>query len=279
MWQKINIFVRTHTVLSVFLLMVLFSLLTTAAGLPILIGDIVGETIGMPVFIAYQLVLSVIGIFLMKKLQVLDEDDFKFKNIGKGFLLGWVMLLIAAIMFVMNLTSPPEGGFLTPTPLYLITVILYPFIVSALFEEVVFRGLVLKILLKKMGGSKKGIIGAFITSAALFGVVHSVHLFWDTPLSVFSSVVFATGGGFFLGAIYLRTKTLIVPILLHALFNLSSMIFWAFTLNGPSTVTEQTLADFGMVFLLGVLPLTIAAFVLLRKVRPEEIVRPSVSLS
>ena len=197
MWQKINNFVRMHTVLSVLLLMVLFILLTTAVGLPILIGGIVEETIGMPIYIAYQLVLSVICIFLMKKLQVLDDNDFKFINIGKGFLLSWVIFLLAAVQFVLGLTSPPESGFLTPTPLYLITVILYPFIVSGLFEEVLFRGLVLKILLRKTGGTKKGIIGAFIISAALFGVVHSVHLFWDAPLGVFSSIVFATAGGFF----------------------------------------------------------------------------------
>ena len=168
----------------------------------------------------------------------------------------------------MNRTSPPEGGFLTPEPLYPIIVILYPFIVSALFEEVVFRGLVLKMLLRKMGGTKKGIVIAFITSATLFGIVHSVHLFWDTPFSVFSSVIFAAAGGFFLGAIYLRTKTLVAPILLHALFNLASMVFLAFTPNTLTTPVEETLADFLVVFFVGIVPLTIAAFVMLRKVEP-----------
>ena len=271
MWQKINNFVQKHTVLSVFLLLVLLLLLTTAGGLSIIAGDIVEETVGMPIFIVYQLALSIICIFLMRKLHVLNENDFKFINIGNGFLLSWVMLLLAAVQFVSGLSSPPEGGFLKPTPFYLITVILYPFIVSGLFEEVLFRGLVLKILLKKTGGTKNGIIGAFVISATLFGIVHSVNLFWEAPLTVFSSVVFATGGGFFLGAIYLRTKTLIAPILLHGLFNLSSMIWWAFTPNGPTSTSETTLADFLVTFLIAVLPLVIASFVLLRKVDPEGI--------
>jgi len=93
-----------------------------------------------------------------------------------------------------------------------------------------------------------------------------VNLLWDEPLAVFSTVVFATGGGFFLGAIYLRTKTLIVPVLLHGLFNLSGMIWWAFTSEGPASASATTLADFAVTFLIAVLPLTIASYVLLRKV-------------
>jgi len=266
MWQKINNFVRTHTILSVFLLLVIFLLLTMVTGLLFITGDIVEEAVGMQIFIVSQFTLSVICIFLMKKLEVFDETDLKFINIGKGFLLSWVMLLLAAVQFISGIFSPPEGGFLTPTPLYLITVILYPFIVSGLFEEVLFRGLVLKILLKKTGETKKGIFSAFAISAALFGVAHSVNLLWDEPLAVFSTVVFATGGGFFLGAIYLRTKTLIVPVLLHGLFNLSGMIWWAFTSEGPASASATTLADFAVTFLIAVLPLTIASYVLLRKV-------------
>ena len=254
---------------SAFLLTAIFILLTTAVGLPLIRGGIVDKTIGMPIYIAYQIVLAAIGIYLMKKLQLLDPGDFSFKNAGKGFALGWVMLLLAALLFVSGLTSPPSGGFITPDPLFLIIVILYPFIVSGLFEEVVFRGIVLKILLKKMGGTKKGIINALIVSALFFAVVHSVHLLWDTPLTVFSDVVIAAAGGIFFGAIYLRAKTLIAPILLHGFFNLfASMIWWAFTAKGPESVAETTPDDLAAVGI-AVLPLLIAAFVLLRKVRPE----------
>ena len=270
MWQKINDFVHANTVFSALLFTVFFLLLTTAVGLPVVSGGIVVEAIGMPIFIAYQLALSLTGIWFMRKLHLLDADDFRFRNIGKGFLLGWVVLLLTILNFVLNFTSPPEGGFLAPAPLFLLTVILYPFIVSGLFEEVVFRGIVLKMLLRKMGGTKKGIISTFIISAALFGIVHCVHLFWVAPLTVFSDVILATAGGMFLGAIYLRTKTLIAPILLHGLFNLSSMIWWAFTSNGPVSAVETTLADVVTIILIGVIPLIIAAFVLLGKVKPEE---------
>jgi len=272
MWKRINKFVRAHTVLSAFLLTVFFALLTMTGGLLFILGNIVEEITGIQIYIAWQLVLSVIGIWFMKKLQVIDEGDFKFKNIGKGFLLSWVILLLAAVMFVLGLISPPESGFLTPSLLYLITVIIYPFIVSGLFEEVVFRGILLKILLKKMGGTKKGIISAFIISAVVFGAAHSVHIIWKNPLELVGDIIFPIAGGMFLGAIYLRTKTLIAPILIHGLFNLfaGGMIWWAFTSKGPVSSVETTLADV-ITVLIVTLPIVITAFVLLRKVKPDEI--------
>ena len=66
MWQKINDFVQRHTVFSVFLLLVIFLLLTMVAGLQIIAGNKVEDAIGMPIFIVYQFVMSVICIFLMK---------------------------------------------------------------------------------------------------------------------------------------------------------------------------------------------------------------------
>ena len=260
---------RANAGLSAFLLAVFFLLLTSAVAVPLLLKGRVEPTIGLPLYIVWQLLLSALGILFIKKLQVAEVADFRFKNIGQGFLLGWVALLLAVIMLAVNITSPPQGGFLSPQPLYLLTVIIYPFIVSGLFEEVVFRGLVLKILLRKMGRTKKGIANAIIISAGIFAVGHGLHLLWQPPLTVLSDLIFPLAGGMFLAAIYLRIKTLIVPILLHGLLNLAGMISWAFTSLGPVSPAETTLADIITITLIGALPLIIATFVLLRKVEPS----------
>ena len=266
MWQKINSFVRANTVLSAFFFSAVFLLLSVAVGLPTMEGGM-ERKIGMPILAAYQVVLALIGILLMRKLQVLDKNDFKFINIGKGFLLGWIVLVLSSIMVLFGLLNR-SAYFITPELLFLLTVILFP-LSTGLLEEVVFRGIVLKILLRKTGGTKKGIISAFIISAALFAVVHLIHLIWKGPIDVAGDLLFAIAGGMFLGAIYLRTKTLIVPILLHWLMNLSGGIFDAFT--GPGyTVPEATLDNVIIITLIAALPLVIAAFVLLRKVEPLE---------
>ena len=264
MWRKINNFVRMNAILTAFLLTAFFMLLSTAVGLPTMQGGM-ERNIGMPIMTVYQLILAAIGILFMRKLQVLDEGDFKFKSIGKGLLLGWIVFVLMAIMVFTSFVNLSEY-FIKPEPLFLLTVILFPFS-TGLLEEVVFRGLVLKVLLRKTGGTKKGIIKAFIISAVFFGVVHSIHLFWTTPLDVLFSVTFAMAGGMLLGAVYLRTKTLIVPILLHSLLNLSGGIFDAFT-SSEYTATQITLADVILFTLIGTLPIIITALVLLRKVKP-----------
>jgi len=225
------------------------------------------EAIGIPIFTAYQIILAAIGILFMRKLQVLDEGDFKFKNVGKGLLLGWLFFVLMIIIVLTNFSNRSEY-IIKPEPLFLLIVILFPFS-TGLLEEVVFRGVVLKILLRKMGGTKKGIINAFIISAALFAIVHSVHLIWTNPIEVVGDLLFAIAGGMFLGAVYLRTKTLIAPILLHGLNNLSSSIFLAFT-SPEYTAGEATPEDVITMAII-IIPIIIAAFVLLRKVRPEEI--------
>jgi len=273
MWKKINDFVQAHTILSAFLLTVLFMLPILAAGLSLIIG--MGQMKGLPIFTVFQIVLTAACILLMQKLDVFDKKDFGFKNAGKGLLLGWITYVFVIISFVINLTSPPEGGYIAPNPLFLVTVILAPFIGTGLFEETLIRGLVLKILLKKKGDTKKGIITACVISAVLFGVAHLTNLVWVDPISVISQVFYATAGGIFFGAIYLRTKTLMAPILLHGLMNVSSQIFDAFT--GPDFISQRDANPTGaaetvVTTLIIVVLYLIPAFVLLRKVKPVEIV-------
>jgi len=65
--------------MSAFLFVVLFTLLLTAVGLPTMQGGI-ELNVGMPILTAYQFILAIICILFMRKLRVLDEDDFKFKR-------------------------------------------------------------------------------------------------------------------------------------------------------------------------------------------------------
>lgn len=266
MWQRVNNFVRKHTVLSAFLFAALFTLLTAAGGLPLMSNPAMDQRIGIPAFTVYQVVLAATGIILMRKLLLLDASDFKFKNVGKGLFLGWFIFVLMAVIVVTSFSSRSEY-FIKPEPLFLLTVILFPFS-TGLLEEVVYRGIILKMLLRKRSGTKKGILYAFVVSSVLFGVVHSVHFIWTTPLAVLSDIIFAVAGGVFLGAVYLRTKTLIAPILLHGLNNLASGVFTAFT-SSDYTVPPATVDDVAVMLVVAV-PLIIAALVLMRKVKPEE---------
>ncbi len=90
------------------------------------------------------------------------------------------------------------------------TLILLAVVMAPLFEEIVFRGIIMKGLINK--GMKP--ITAIIISAVVFGVVHG------NPWQFVGAVLL----GSVLGLVYYKTKSLLLPILLHAFNNLCSSI-------------------------------------------------------
>jgi membrane protease YdiL (CAAX protease family) len=90
------------------------------------------------------------------------------------------------------------------------TLILLVVIMAPLFEEIIFRGIIMKGLINK--GMKP--VKAIIISAIVFGLVH------QNPWQFVGAVLL----GCILGLVYHKTKSLLLPILLHAFNNLTSAI-------------------------------------------------------
>ncbi|MBL3546283.1 membrane protease YdiL (CAAX protease family) [Chryseobacterium rhizosphaerae] len=125
-----------------------------------------------------------------------------------------MMFIAEFITSLIPTTGPVFGDFyeyfiqlmsqLTDDPVVMIimTVILAP-----IFEEIIFRGIIQKGLVNKGIKPWKAIVYASI----IFGVVHG------NPWQFISAVIL----GCILGLVYHKTKTLLLPILLHAFNNLS----------------------------------------------------------
>ncbi len=130
-----------------------------------------------------------------------------------------VMFIASELLLRMILEHPPaehEKILLlqrddTPQSLVVLTVV-GAVIVAPLLEEMFFRGLLLPALVKWFGSAK----WAVVVSAVLFGVIH---------LSVPATVAPLTLFGMILGAVYLRTGTLMAPLVIHALFNARTVIW------------------------------------------------------
>jgi hypothetical protein len=80
------------------------------------------------------------------------------------------------------------------------------------FEELVFRGGVQGVLRRAWGPR-----GAVVVAAVLFGLVHWIALVGSG--SRISYVLVAAALGLILGAIYERTRNLVVPAVVHGLYN------------------------------------------------------------
>jgi membrane protease YdiL (CAAX protease family) len=136
-------------------------------------------------------------------------------------------------------------------------------------EELLFRGVLQSLFLKKYINQKSGIfLGTFIPAVA-FGLFHLINILKNGPLlPVLIQVVFATFIGFFFGVLLLKTNKLIPIAITHALINFS------FSLqnlpNLQSEVTPET-TDVSIAPLIIFLPLFIVALFLLKKIDKTEV--------
>jgi membrane protease YdiL (CAAX protease family) len=91
-------------------------------------------------------------------------------------------------------------------------------------EECFFRGAIQNIIAKKYAHSVKGVWFAALIASSIFGIVHLFNLFngFD-PLVVFLQTISATSTGLFFAAVYLRSRSLWVPILVHALIDTAAL--------------------------------------------------------
>ena len=117
------------------------------------------------------------------------------------------------------------------------TMILLAVIMAPVFEEIVFRGIIQKGLINKGVAPMK----AILFSSLIFGLVHG------NPWQLVGAVLL----GCVLGLVYYKTKSLFLPILLHAFNNLCSaiLIFYGKTESFAETfkVSEYVVLGIGIV--------------------------------
>ncbi len=117
------------------------------------------------------------------------------------------------------------------------TLILLAVIMAPIFEEIIFRGIIQKGLINKGVKPWKAILMA----AIVFGLVHG------NPWQFVGAVLL----GSVLGLVYYKTKSLLLPILLHAFNNLCSamLIFYADTESFAETfkISEWMILGIGII--------------------------------
>ncbi|CAM1343440.1 Contig_18, whole genome shotgun sequence [Tenacibaculum amylolyticum] len=157
------------------------------------------------------------------------EFSFKRENaiqLGAGLLLGFALQALTILVIYI------KGGY-TITGINPISYIIQPF-AAALFagvvEEILFRGILFRIMEEKLGSYLSLIISGFI-----FGMVHL-----GNPNSTFmGGLAIAIEAGILLGVAYMYTRNLWFPIAIHFAWNFSQSAIFGANVSGIST--NQTL--------------------------------------
>lgn len=111
----------------------------------------------------------------------------------------------------------------TSSKTYLLIIFAISVLLVGFAEEISFRGLMLPLFIQTQKEKKYGIHLSVLFTALLFGALHYVNLvkepdnFWG----ITSQVFFATSIGVFLGGLFLRTGSIIIVSVFHALINFS----------------------------------------------------------
>jgi membrane protease YdiL (CAAX protease family) len=122
--------------------------------------------------------------------------------------------------------------------------------IPSIFEEVGFRGIVLTVFLSKYSERK-----SIIFSSAGFGLMHLLNLTSGRDLVwVMGQVVWAFTIGLFYGYVFVRTRSLLPPMIAHYL---SNVFIGSLAGYMQSRASIEIQALYGVIFSFGVVPVTL----------------------
>lgn len=236
MLQKIREFTERYAIVSSLLITLLFFLLLNGTALVFnLLPNSLFWGYAQELFVA----LYSVGLVLLLGF----KSAFKPKGFFKALLSSSVVIavmLFSLWSFFDKATSNPAAEWASTG---MIIFGLVQAVGIGIREECFFRGAIQSIIAKKYVRSVKGVWLAALIASSIFGIVHLFNLFSGfNPLVVFMQAISATSTGLFFAAVYLRSRSLWVPILVHALIDtvaLSGSIF--LTQTRAETVNELSL--------------------------------------
>jgi membrane protease YdiL (CAAX protease family) len=166
-------------------------------------------------------------IYFFRKYEKRDVTEFSSKEITKfvviGTIIGALLQSLTILVIMIN------GGFeiVSVNP---ISNMIIPFTVAfsvAIFEEILIRGIIFRIVEEKLGSY----ISLFIT-AIIFGALHLAN----PNSTLMSGICVGIEAGFLMGAAYIYARNLWFPIAIHFAWNfMQSGIFGAVTSGNDKT--------------------------------------------
>lgn len=167
-----------------------------------------------------EIFLALLVILIMKHSY---DNQFKFgfwkKNLKPSMVFASWGFLVLLLNIIPNLFlgTPLESS-------YGLLLAVTGGIAPGLYEEVTCRGVVVSNMMYQWRNTKNPIMMSLLASSIAFGLIHLVNLF-STVGPTLIQVGYATGLGIFFGAVYLRTRNLWGPVVVHALIDISAKIF------------------------------------------------------
>lgn len=114
-------------------------------------------------------------------------------------------------------------------------------VIASFPEEFMFRGVILAVILTMITKNKKTAFRvnlAIVISAVLFGLYHYINLSNQSFSFTTVQVISVSGFGLILGAVYVRSGSIMVPILLHFIYDYIVTLPKGFQVTNYTQVTN-----------------------------------------
>ena len=213
-------------------LVIAIALFVFAQTLGLVLGKYVPASIGKTAATAVQAVISISLVWLVYKLALVrlgeePRDDLQTdgaaRQLGMGLLAGTLLfsavVAVAAALAVYRITGWGDPGTVMP-------ILIGSAIVPAFTEEVLFRGILFR-WAEDFGGTWT----ALVISSAFFGAAHLLN----PDATWFSSFAIAVEAGLLLGGAYMLTRSLWMPIGLHAAWNFTQGAIFGIPISGHAS--------------------------------------------
>ena len=176
-------------------------------------------------------------------------------SFAKGILLSIALEGYAVYMLITNIFNcVGEHGKPSMSLTFIVVFLAALFLGAGIGEEFVFRGIIMNFVRSAAGNdSRKGLLTGMTLSSVIFGLGHLSNLQGSSDVTgTIGQVIYAMGIGFYLAAIYARTKNIWFNVVLHFFVDLSALLNTIFT-NSEVTISEVIGGDPLMVILRSVL--------------------------
>jgi membrane protease YdiL (CAAX protease family) len=129
---------------------------------------------------------------------------------------GWLAALVLLIYYLLELIYSFFGEFSFTVPPNAVSGLKVASVFTgAMFEEILFRGVILYALVCVWGTTRKGVLKAVLISALLFGGIHALNAIGGDPSEVLGQIVIALFESVWLGAIVLVWGSIWPVVFIH----------------------------------------------------------------
>src|SRR5690606_14008684 len=169
-------------------------------------------------------ILTIVGyIYLYKYYEKRKITEFSTNGIARNLSLGILLGVVAQSLTILVIYLAGEYSIVSINPILYILPALGMAFSSAIFEEILLRGILFRIVEEKLGSY----IALFI-SALIFGLLHLAN----PNSSLIAGIGLAIQAGLLLGAAYIYSRNLWFPIAIHFAWNFTQTAIYGASVSG-----------------------------------------------